>query len=453
LFVRTLVAGSIVAAAFLSGSLHVDAAPAANGWTETTLHAFQNGPDSAAASSALMADAAGNLYGETQGAYLPCPDSHAAHGPIGIRAVCGTVYELIPPSKPGGMWAEKILYAFNGHDGTCCPRGGLTFDAAGNLFGAMGDGLKGAGALFELSPTKSGPWSRTVIYRFRNGADGNAPTGSMVFDQHGNLFGVTALGGSTFAGTVFEVSPPQTAGEPWVHRVLLSFTNDGPNGFLPQGGPVLDAAGALYGTTLFGGTFTNFCQSGCGVVYRLVPSRPGGNYVQQVLLRFNGANDGALPQDGLVFDRAGSLYGTTSLGQPGGAAPAGSVFRLAPPGRPGASWTETVLYAFRQYPNDAAYPHAGVRFDAAGDLYGTSQDGGGSRQVGTVFRLAPPPPGGTTWTESLLHIFGAKNDGIYPDYDVLVGKGGVYVTTMWGGASPNCTGEIPGCGAAFALSP
>jgi serine protease len=446
---RLALAAALAIALVLGMSL--PAARAAGGWTETALHEFSNGPDSAKPSSGLIADSAGNLYGETLGAYDPCPDSPPARAPIGIRAICGSIYELSPPTHAGGAWTETVLYAFTGRDGTCCPGGGLTRDRAGNLYGSMGDGLSGAGDIFELSPTPSGPWVRTTLHRLR-AADGSAPSGSMILDARGALYGVATLGGAQNGGTVFRLSPPAAPHTAWRYEALYSFVNNGPNGFFPVGNLAFDSGGALYGATTFGGTPSAYCPSGCGVVYRLIPSRDGRTWTQQVLVRFDGFTDGALPFDGVVLDAASHVYGTDEVGEEGGAAPQGSVFRLTPPQSGNGTWTEALLYAFGQTPNDAGYPHAGVRFDGAGNLFGTTQAGNGTAALGAVFRLTPPADGSLPWDETIVHAFSGPPDGDYPQFAVLLGGDGPFTTTENGGDSQNCPSNLPGCGAAYHFS-
>src|SRR5262249_13985528 len=120
---------------------------------------------------------------------------------------------------------------------------------------------------------------------------------------------------------------------------------------------------------------------------------------ERVLYSFKGGDDGANPSSALVADRNGNLYGTTDAG--GGACDCGTVFMLSPAVTPNGSWTETVLYRF-QGPDGAA-PEAGLIFDAAGNLYGTTATGG--KHDGTVFKLAPPTEPGAGWTETVLHQF------------------------------------------------
>ncbi len=360
---------------------------------DNVLHSFQGGTDGSYPQAGLTSDAAGNLYGTTfQG------------GTAGV----GTVFELTPAG--GGTWTEKVLYSFGGADGNG-PFGGVIFDAAGNLYGTtIGGGTYLAGTAFELSPAGGGTWTEKVLWSFGNGTDGTSPAAGLIFDAAGNLYGTTQTGGTNGAGMVFELTP--AGGGSWTEKVLYSFGN-GTDGEQPAAGLIFDAAGNLYGTTAFGGT------SSKGTVFELTPAG-GGNWTEKVLLRFN-VTGGANPQAGLIFDAAGNLYGTTFGG---GAYNLGTLFELTPAG--GGTWTEQVLHSFGNG-TDGSGPWAGLTFDAAGNLYGTTRYGG-SYGGGTVFRFS-------AHGEVLLYSFSGA-DGKNPIAGLALDAGGnLYGTTYLGGAS------------------
>jgi uncharacterized repeat protein (TIGR03803 family) len=218
------------------------------------------------------------------------------------------------------------------------------------------------------------------------------------------------------APSVFATSP--------VESVLYRFKG-GTDGATPYAGLVADKAGNLYGTTVAGGT------SNVGAVFEVSP--PGSAWTEGVLYSFAGGTDGASPWAGLIFDKAGNLYGTTASG--GGTSctgGCGTVFELSPPAVQGGSWTETVLYRFAGG-NDGSSPWAGLILDAKGNLYGTTGSGGGKSNGGTVFQLAPPATQGAPWTETVLHSFGNGNDGASPLSGLTFGlNGGIYGTTFTG---------------------
>ena len=395
---------------------------------EKVLHSFGSGVDGAAPQAALTFDAAGNLYGTTWmgGAY--------GHG---------TVFELTP--QAGGGWTEQVLHSFgNGTDGVG-PEFSLILDKNGNLYGTTsGGGAYGYGTVFELTRSPhaaGGGWTEKVLHSFAFGTDGAEPSDGLTFDAAGNLYGTTSMGGAYDYGMLFELTP---TGEGWTEQVLHNFNNDGADGAYPDASLIFDAAGNLYGTTLMGGTYYN-CQPGtpvgCGTVFELTP-QADGSWVEHVLHSFGYGGDGALPTVGLVFDAAGNLYGTTEKGGPGNN---GTVFELTrSPHAAGGSWTEKVLHSFGDG-TDGAHPQTGLTFDAAGNLYGTTSMGG-AYGYGTMFELTPTGEG---WTEQVLHNFNNDGaDGVFPEASLIIdAAGNLYGTTVNGG-----TYGYPG-GTAFEIIP
>jgi len=230
--------------------------------------------------------------------------------------------------------------------------------------------------------------------------------------------------------------------------VLYSFGGYLGDGLGPLGGPVFDSAGNIYGTTLSGGPVSG-CpgDSGCGTVFELSPS--SGGWTETVLYNFcttgnpSTCPDGAEPFSGLIFDKSGNLYGTTYTGGAG----YGTVFELSPPSS-GGSWTESVLWTFTGKAGDGAKPEYGkLNWDAAGNLYGTTTEGGAYNH-GTVFELSPQSGG--VWTETILHSFD-RSDGAAPLFGVAIdGSGNLYGTAELGGNGNGCD---HGCGTVYELSP
>jgi uncharacterized repeat protein (TIGR03803 family) len=246
----------------------------------------------------------------------------------------------------------------------------------------------------------------TVVYQFGAAGpnDGAEPNGGLVFDAAGNVYGTTVKGGSFGFGTTFELSPSRDG--TWQETVLYNFCSVGSlcqDGQFPKAGLVFDASGNLYGTTTYGGA------KGSGTVFELSPpSQPSGSWTHQVLWSFPGADvDGLNPYGGVTIDAAGNLYGTTSGTITEGA---GLIFELSP-GQDG--WTETLLHVFcLNYPDcsDGAQPMAGVTFDKAGNLYGTTMFGGQANKDGwgVVYQLSPAKSG---WTENVLKVLTAATGG------------------------------------------
>jgi uncharacterized repeat protein (TIGR03803 family) len=353
------------------------------GWTAKVLHNFGSGTDGFNPSASLIFDAKGNLYGTTL--------NGGAHSQ-------GTVFELSPAVEGG--WTEKILHSFEESNGDgVLPQANLVFDAAGNLYGETTQGgTIGWGTVFELSPTVEGGWTEKILHSFGSLAldDGYQPSGGLIFDAEGNLYGTTQQGGNGHGGTVFELSPKADGG--WTSGVLhhFGFAGGRPNagGSTPESGVIFDAEGNLYGTTYQGGPGKS-C-GGCGVVFELTPPNPYtppspvvNTWTEKVLHYFDGTpstpTDGQFPSDaGVIFDAHGSLYGTTSNG--GGGNPGGTVFKLIP--AEDGVWHETLLHRFGINKGDGASPVAGLIFDDTGTLYGTTVDGG-VYNTGTVFEITP----------------------------------------------------------------
>jgi uncharacterized repeat protein (TIGR03803 family) len=354
---------------------------------------------------------------------------------------------------------EQVLYAFQGGTDGAFPSGPLISDSSGNLYGTTGGGSgNGSGTVFELRSSGSGGWTETVLYSFQGGSDGAAPNSPLIFDQAGNLYGTTFGGGAYQQGTVFKLSPNGSGG--WTESILYSFGAYTSDGLQPDGGLIFDQSGNLYGTTSGGGP--NICSrySNCGTVFQLSPNGSGG-WTETLLYSFQGGSDGGQPNSPLIFDRAGNLYGTTTYG---GGTPCvdfnvgsgcGTAFELSPNGRGG--WTETIVYAF-QGNSDGTFPSAGLIFDQSGNLYGTTSLGGDNITectayppggCGTVFELSPKGGGG--WTETVLYAFQAGSDGWVPLAELTFDQAGnLYSTTRLGGLT-QCDGYS--CGTVFELSP
>jgi hypothetical protein len=355
------------------------------------------------------------------------------------------------------------IWSFTGANGDGeypFPEGHLTFDSSGALYGttAAGGSTGSNGTVYRLVPPASpgGAWSENVLYRFAGGTDGRQPSMGVVFDQAGNLFGSTQYGGNTQAcgggcGTIFELSPPAQPGGQWTHTVLYTFQGSF-DGQYP-GAMIFGSNGALYGTTVSGGTPGVLCHSntrikyGCGTVFQLTPpSGKGGSWSKTVLYSFPGfTHDASGPGSEIAFDSQGNLYGTSS----GGTTGYGTVFELAPPAGGGA-WKETVLHDFTGG-SDGGYPGGNVVIGANGVLYGTASYSGVANASGVVFQLAPPSQPGGAWTETVIHTFPAfKGDGTTPGSTMTIDAGGnLYGSTDFGGS----TACYLGCGTIFKLAP
>lgn len=372
-------------------------------WIETILYVFKGRVygDGASPGGGLVMDAVGNLYGVT--GY----DGTGSCTLLGTVVGCGTVYELSPPSQPGGAWTESVLYSFLG------------------------------------------------------GNDGYVPTGDLVFDQAGNLYGATLFGGGKGTncntlyggncGTIFELSPPKVKGGAWTEKVLHSFLGAASgaaiqgDGAEPSGELVLDEAGRIYGTTFSGGRNERYCLSGCGTVFELIPPKDNDSvWSESILHGFQGyPSEGAGPS-GYVALVNGVLYGTT-LG--GGSAEVGTFYELTK-GERGESWAESTLYSFLNGHNPNT-PESGLAITVTGEVVGTANSGG-SYFGGALFRLTPTQGAGG-WGLSNLYSFGSGSDGAAPSGRLVEGTSKLlYGTTESGGTGQACQG---GCGTVFGVRP
>jgi uncharacterized repeat protein (TIGR03803 family) len=330
----------------------------AGSWTQTVLHSFTGYPNDGGNSySNLVMGKGGVLYGTT-----------STGGGIGA----GAVFQLTPPSAAGGTWTETLVYSFGGvlggHDGAN-PRAGVVIGANGVLYCTTArGGTQGNGTVFQLTPptTPGGAWTETVLYRFTNlNGDGANPYGGLVI-KHGVLYGTTVAGGSGCGcGVVFKLTPPATTGGAWTETILYSFAGSS-DGAYPEAGLVFGSNGALYGTTYQGG------PAGLGTVFQLAPPAKGKAWTKTTLYSFTSGTDGAYPFAGLTFGTNGALYSTTLNG---GTTGNGTVFELAPPAAAGGTWTESILYNFSGG-SDGGAPYGGVAFDKNGVLYGATSAGG-----------------------------------------------------------------------------
>lgn len=403
--------------------------------TEAVLHTFTGGRDGGFINAGLAFGPDGDLYGTA-------PDGG---DPNCVLGGCGDVFKLTPTTTGG--WTLTALHAFTGGRDGAHASGGVTFDAAGNLYGATSGGVStgncnfsSCGAIFELSLTSNGGWKETVLHNF-NGADGGFPNGDLIFDNAGNLYGTTILGGTgtcfsiLACGTVFRLSPTSTGG--WKLTLLHDFTDE-TDGASPNSGLVMDTAGNLYGTTYQGGS--NTCLSTkCGTVFELSPTSSGA-WTKTTLFNFYFGADGEFPAAGLVMDSAGNLYGTAyNGGLPGYCnvtTGCGVVFELSQTST--GAWNEAVLHSFTGVGDDGAWPTGSVVFGPSGSLFGTTSSGGiycsppVNSGCGTVFELTPTSGG--TWKQTVLHAFDGT-DGLGPSSGLIFdAQGNLYGTTFNGGA-------------------
>jgi uncharacterized repeat protein (TIGR03803 family) len=283
------------------------------------------------------------------------------------------------------------------------------------MLGALAVGLQCAVA----------PAAETTLYSFRPGRNGGLPSPSVIVSSAGQVIVTVADGGKFGAGDVFALTPPAPGATHW-HRTDLQ-TFDGRNGSNPQGGLTEDSAGNFYGAASSGGHF-HF-----GAVFRLTPAGAGAGRHDITSLYAFGARDKlpARPATAPLLGSDGNLYGTATEG---GMNDGGAIYRLTPPLAGKKAWSLAVLHDF-DAATDGAPPFSCLTAGPDGSFYGTAGTGGPSN-VGVAYRLDPPQPGETKWTENVLHIFGDAPDGAYPGGGVTPGPNGeLYGVTISGGTN------------------
>ena len=365
----------------------------------------------------LAINRAGELFGTTKGPGY-C---------FGNNGACGAVFEL---SRSGSSWSLSSLYHFHGGSDGSWPTSGVTVAPDGSLYGTTASGgnggscdygdTPGCGTVYHLRPpahvcsTLSCPWTNTVIYAFHGYSDLQTPFAEVTFDAAGNIYGTAIFGGSyIYGGGVYKLTPSQNS---WSYDFLYNF-HGSPDGSTPYDSVMFDQVGNMYGTTSSGGTDQN------GVIFKMTPS--GSGWSETIPYTFGKIPDGGYPVAGLISDSAGNLYGTTAGGGQSGN---GTVFELSPVN---GSYVYSVLYDgfYSPYGPDNG-PQAKLAMDQAGNLYGTSY-GTGTNLMGQIFRLSH---GANGWTFSVLHEFN-DNDGAFPIGNLVIDtSGNIYGTTTQGGA-------------------
>jgi uncharacterized repeat protein (TIGR03803 family) len=352
----------------------------------------------------LVIDSAGNLYGSSV---------------LGGEFGGGTVFQVAPSGK---NWIHTVLYSFTGGADGGEPYKGVTLDAQGNLYGTAVTGGTGSceggcGVAYKLT-NSGGTWSQTIIHSFSGGDDGSGPGAGLTIDALGNLYGMAPTGGANGLGVIYRLHPDGSGN--WSFTVIHTFTG-GADGATGSPGRLLLHAGGLYGVATVGGAH------GKGVAFELRQSPAAvSEWKLKVIYAFKGQPDAGFPYGGLLLDASGNLYGTTYYD---GENNLGCVYQLSPTGA--GKWTERVLYSFTGG-TDGQNSISNLVSDAAGNLYGTTSEGGAGCGCGTIFKLAPGAKG--TWIESVVHRFEGPPDAAFP-YNGMVpdSAGNFYGATVHGG--------------------
>lgn len=389
-------------------------------------------------------------------------------------------------SPASAQTSLTTLYNFSGVNGDGShPIGDLIMDAQGVLYGVT-HGSPGD-KIYQLIPPAfaGGEWTKVNIYS--GNAPGTVVHGNftpLIFGQHGELYGVSLdcpSGYPSISTCVFQLSPPASPGGTWAMNILLYEYgwNFGDGRIIRTGKLAIDSHGNLYGIT------HRHQDDSYGTVYELSPS-PGGGWTVQVIYNFvrnPPPNIGFFdPQDGLVIDEQGNLYGSTTRGH--------AVFQLAPPVTAGGSWTFSTVGGF-------VYAISSLTLAPSGWLYWVQNDGTGGRLSGSratpdggrasveapfvlqssgqglelvsdkngvlygtdmsaqvVYKAIPPSVSGGDWSYTTLYTF-SGSDGSDPFGRLLLdGSGNLLGTTLTGGSGDRCHNYKPflaGCGTVFEL--
>lgn len=324
--------------------------------------------------------------------------------------------------QPAKAQTFSVLYAFHGGQDGAVPFAGLTKDGRGNLYGTTSQGGHlNEGVVFQLLHRGSG-WAVNPLHVFNGQGDGAAPKARVIFGPDGTLYGTTAEGGSGLGGgygTVFNLRPPSTVCKtvqcPWLETVIYRFQG-GNDGTSPFSDPAFDRNGNLYGTTYRGGG-SDCGGEGCGTVVQL--SSSDGGWTESII--YNGFSStgpqGYDPAYGVVVDNAGNLYGTTNS----------AVYELSPSG---SGWIETTIAELEP----GGIP-SGLIMDASGNLYGAG--------VNSVFELSPAGGG---WRYQTLYTFDPNEAGPFGTL-TMDAAGNLYGASLFGGPLLDSAGFV------FKLSP
>jgi uncharacterized repeat protein (TIGR03803 family) len=355
---------------------------------------------------------------------LNCGTSHAV---VSLACVMILAIALTPSAN---AQTYSVVYSFTGSTDGAYPALTMILDSAGNLYGGTSESgqllcTALCGNFYKLDPSTG---NLTTLATSNSGAEGYGPS-ALVFDKSGKLFGAMGFGGPGLYGYLFELNPNGKG------KVLHDFPANPGDGEIP-GNLLFDPAGNLYGVTPQGGSTADCPPYGCGTVFRFTPSG------KESLIDFTAA---AWSPDSLVLSDSGVFYGTTYLGGTTGCdgTGCGTVFKIDKTGK------MTTIYKF-QGGMDASLPMGPLALDKAGNLYGTSWEGGNPGicvpgGCGTVYKIDP------SGKETVLHRF-SVSDGALPYSGItLDAAGNLYGTTFSGGPNPNCEGS--GCGTVFKMDP
>jgi len=385
--------------------------------TLSVLHYFTGGTDGQNPTSGVTIGGPGTIYGTAQGS----------------QSQFGAAFKL---TEKGSGWTLNPLHTFTGESDGAYPSAGLVIGPNGALYGTTFAGAFGVGTIYELRPPATACktalcyWDLTVLHGFTgNVSDGGHPGyGNVTFDQAGNMYGTTTLNGADGCGVVWKLTP---SGGGWTETVVYNFTG-GTDGCNPEAGVIFDSAGNMYGAT----ACQYLCHQGTGAIYQLTPAN--GGWTENTLVTLN-ASTGTHPWGTLIADGAGNFYGTATEDGPNGG---GTVFELSPSG---GGWNFSLVYGF-----SACLPSAGVTLGPDGNLYGVCFSGG-ANAAGWLFKM--PRNCNQNCTATDLHDFIPGEGGNPIGPVVFDASGNIYGTSYDGGIGDCIVDPIQGCGTVWKFTP
>jgi uncharacterized repeat protein (TIGR03803 family) len=327
-------------------------------------------------------------------------------GAATVALAVAIVFVLTVVASPAAQAQTfHVIHTFTGKTDGGWPRAGVTIDNSGNLYGTTYTyGAKGWGTIYRMKRTTSGGWTFNTLYTFTNGKDGAFPAGRVIVGPNGTLYGTTQGSGygSSPYGTVFNLKPPATCTVSFCPWKITTL-------YAFKGQPDCNAQTNSFGDLVFdnaGNIYGTTYKGGAdneGCVYKI--ASVGNSYDYQLIKSFaGGGTDGRYPYPGVIVDKAGNLYGTTAQGGPNDS---GTVYQLLPSG---GGYTEHILYSFMGGA-DGSNPFGGLILRPCPPevcdppievLYGSTEDGGAGG-AGTAFSLTPA--GNGNWSYAPLYSF------------------------------------------------
>ncbi len=376
----------------------------------------------------------------------------------------GLIYRLSPPIAGQSKWAYKLIY--NNPGTTTSPinvatnfvyaSNGVVYAEGYNDSENSGEGVYG---IFSLTPPASGTgeWTPTVLHAFSSATDGSAPVGPLTMDTSGALYGTANQGGAGTGcgagnggcGTVFKLTPPAAQGQAWSFFVLYTFAG-GVGGQKPQDGVILDKDGNLYGSAPFA------YPSGKSLIFKLTPPTGAGEWTKSILYRFY-PTSGCYSSGPLAIDANGALYGAfsplaTSTSSCTDLTETEYAFQLAPSQSDPNVWVRTYMHWFTT--SDVAggyYLRGPLTVDAGGNVYGATLRGG-TADTGTVFALRPRAKVAGKWNYQTLFDFATTTGHYNVNTTGAAPDGGLVFDTAGNLYGATISGGSGGRGVLFSLT-